>query len=425
MAAEATTTNAPEIFAAGGRPEEGAAAARATELYERHGTTVLGLCRVLLRNPHEAEDAAQQTFLAAYRSLLNGVAPRHPAAWLATIARNECWATIEKRMRQPLDEAELESSAPDPVVVAAERADLDELWRAIGDLPRKQRQALLLREFSGLSYDELAVALGVSEPAVESLLFRARRELRVKLKPVYGSLVIAPLNAVRDALAPLAVKVGAGAAAVAVAGGTVAAVETHGLQPKISPQPAEAATVRPQGLQAVAPAAARAVPVSRRSAVAPAGVLRWQPAPKTDALAATRSAGPAVSAPASSQARADPAENEDGDGAPPRTVPEAAPATADDSPEAEDSPAAPSGDEGSTTRSGGVDSVAPAGNDDQSASSGPGPGSDDGASDSTGDDPADSSGSGSGDDGASSDDGSGGSGGGDEGTDEGNPEPES
>ena len=184
-AAEVATTSAAESLARDGRPDDGAAALRVSELFERHGATVLGLCRVLLRNEHEAEDAAQQTFLAAYRSLLNGGEPRYPAAWLATIARNECWSIIGRRMREPLGDAEPEGSLPDPVVAAAERADLRELWRAIGALPRQQRRAILLREFSGLSYDELAVALGVSEPAVESLLFRARRELRTRLRPVY------------------------------------------------------------------------------------------------------------------------------------------------------------------------------------------------------------------------------------------------
>ena len=146
-------------------------------------------------------------------------------------------------MREPLGDTEPEGSLPDPVVAAAERADLDELWRAIGELPRRQRTAILLREFSGLSYDELAVALGVSEPAVESLLFRARRELRTRLRPVSGSFVIAPLNAVRDALAPVAVKLGAGATAVVVAGGTVAAVETPTLLREVAAQPAVASVL--------------------------------------------------------------------------------------------------------------------------------------------------------------------------------------
>jgi DNA-directed RNA polymerase specialized sigma24 family protein len=76
---------------------------------------VLGLCRVLLRHRQEAEDAVQQTFLSAYRSLLNGVEPRYPAAWLATIARNECRGRIEARMREPLGDWEPVSTLPDPV----------------------------------------------------------------------------------------------------------------------------------------------------------------------------------------------------------------------------------------------------------------------------------------------------------------------
>ena len=232
-AVEAATTSAVEPLSCRGRPD-GAAAARTAEIFERHGPTVLGLCRMLLRNEHEAEDASQQTFLAAYRSIRNGVEPRHPAAWLATIARNECWAAIERRMREPFHQGEFESGLPDPVVQAAANADLEELWRAIGELPRQQRRALLLREFSGLTYAELAGALGVTEPAVESLLVRARRELRGRLRPVYGSFMIAPLNAARDALAPVAVKLGVGATAVVVAAGTVAAVETHTLRRELA-----------------------------------------------------------------------------------------------------------------------------------------------------------------------------------------------
>jgi RNA polymerase sigma-70 factor (ECF subfamily) len=159
-AGEAATTSAVEPLSYRGRPD-GAAAARTAEIFERHGATVLGLCRMLLRNEQEAEDASQQTFLAAYRSIRNGVEPRHPAAWLATIARNECWAAIERRMRAPVHQGELESGLPDPVAQAAAKADLEELWRAIGELPRQQRRALLLREFYGLTYAELAGALGV------------------------------------------------------------------------------------------------------------------------------------------------------------------------------------------------------------------------------------------------------------------------
>ena len=121
------------------------------------------------------------------------------------------------------------------------------LWQAIAELPERQRQALLLREFSGLSYSELAAALAVSEPAVESLLFRARDALRIRLQPAFGTLAgLAPLLALRNlfakvtgegpdpaALSGLARIAGASAvakvavigAAIVTAGGAVAVVE--------------------------------------------------------------------------------------------------------------------------------------------------------------------------------------------------------
>jgi RNA polymerase sigma factor (sigma-70 family) len=187
----AATASAPqESVDLRGRPGNGAAAARTEELYGRYVRTVSGLCGALLRDRAEAEDATQQTFLSAHRALLNGTDPREPAAWLATIARNECWARIRGRMRRPLPSSELETASDrhDPLAEAIRGADLAALWRAIEGLPRPQRDALLLREFGGLSYDELAEALAVSAPAVESLLFRARQRLRVQLGAAYASL---------------------------------------------------------------------------------------------------------------------------------------------------------------------------------------------------------------------------------------------
>jgi RNA polymerase sigma-70 factor (ECF subfamily) len=233
-AAEGATTSSPhEAQGPRGRSEDGAAAARTEELYGRYGRTVKGLCRALLRDTAEAEDAAQQTFLSAHRALLNGTEPLEPAAWLATIARNECWARIRSRMREPLpvDEIETASLRLDPLDEAIRRADLAALWAAITVLPRQQRDALLLREFGGLSYDELAEALAVSGPAVESLLFRARTRLRVQLSAAYASFsgaswIEAALRLFAGGGAPVAAKVaalGVGAAAV----GSSAVVVPH------------------------------------------------------------------------------------------------------------------------------------------------------------------------------------------------------
>jgi RNA polymerase sigma factor (sigma-70 family) len=232
--AEVTTTSAPhESQHPSGRPDDGAAAMRSGELYARYGRTVTGLCRALLRDPAEAEDAAQQTFLSAHRALQNGTQPLEPAAWLATIARHECWARTRRRMREPLSAHELETASlqQDPLSEAIRRADLAALWAAIAALPRQQRDALLLREFGGLSYEELAKALAVSGPAVESLLFRARRQLRVQLRAAYASVsgaswIEALVRMFAGGGAPVAAKVaalGVGAAAV----GSSAVVVPH------------------------------------------------------------------------------------------------------------------------------------------------------------------------------------------------------
>lgn len=226
------TTSAPEEpFRAHGRPDQGAAAARTAELYAEYGRTVSGLCGALLRDRVEAEDAAQQTFLSAHRALLNGSEPLQPAAWLAAIARNECWSRIRTRMREPLpvETAETASAEPDPLAEAIRRADLGALWHAIDALPRKQRDALLLREFGGLSYDELAVALAVSAPAIESLLFRARRRLRAALRAAYASASGAPwldglVRVLAGGGAPVAAKVAVlGVGAAALTGGAAVA----------------------------------------------------------------------------------------------------------------------------------------------------------------------------------------------------------
>src|SRR5436305_6608945 len=127
ITAEVATASSPhDVQHARGRPDEGAAAARTERLFADYGRTVGGLCRALLRDRAEAEDAAQHTFLSAHRALLNGTDPREPAAWLATIARNECWSRIRTRMREPLAAEELGavSNANDPLAEAIRRADL-------------------------------------------------------------------------------------------------------------------------------------------------------------------------------------------------------------------------------------------------------------------------------------------------------------
>ncbi len=225
-----------------------AAGERLSGLFEEHGRMVYGLCRLLLKDADEAEDAAQQVFLSAHRNMLAGTEPREPAAWLATLARNECHGRIRARMATPLALVvdERDAVAADVEHVAGERAEIEVLCAALAELPRPQREAIVLREFYGLSYDEVRIALGVTDGAVDSLLFRARKRLQAELKParVASGALALPL-ALRDSLAsampgfssgsssgglakvaslPLVTKL-AGAAATLTAAGTIGYAE--------------------------------------------------------------------------------------------------------------------------------------------------------------------------------------------------------
>jgi len=193
-----TTTSGASSSPPAGRHGSAAAGGVTGELFAEHGRMVLGLCRLLLRDPVEAEDATQQVFLSAHRAVLGGSTPREPQPWLAAIARNECRARIHARMREPLALLELPSDLPDPLAAAIRAVDLDAVWAALSALPRRQRRAIVLREVGGLSYHELGRALGVSQSAVESLLFRARQQLRA-----YLANAGAVLFALRDDLARL------------------------------------------------------------------------------------------------------------------------------------------------------------------------------------------------------------------------------
>src|SRR6266446_6032988 len=192
---EAVTTTSPEPpeqFPAG-RLDSEAVRARIEELFSAHRRKGERICRALLRDRPESEDAAQQTFLSALRALGNGAEPREAEAWLGSIARNECLRRIRDRMREPLPtlEHELEDGRADIHRQAVSNLNAARLWQEIQALPDPQRDAIVLREFAGLSYDDLAVALGVSDAAVESLLFRARGTLRRRLRTALASLDLA------------------------------------------------------------------------------------------------------------------------------------------------------------------------------------------------------------------------------------------
>ncbi|HYQ10381.1 MAG TPA: RNA polymerase sigma factor, partial [Gaiellaceae bacterium] len=194
-------------------------------LYEEHGGRVRAICLALLRDRDEAEDAAQQVFLSALRSLHRGTVPRDAGAWLVTISRHECWARARRPAVAPLHVGLHDAKAEDPYATALGRAELDETWRSVAALPERQREALLLREVRGLGYEELAENLQLSRPSVRSLLTRARRTLRAQLERGAAVLTGGPwLNAFgrlfgdgsNPALSPVARTAAVGLGAVAL-----------------------------------------------------------------------------------------------------------------------------------------------------------------------------------------------------------------
>ncbi len=155
---------------------------RTRVLYERYGRRIFVFCYGRLRNRSDAEDASQRTFLNAHRALQAGIRPSCEGAWLYAIAGNVCLGIHRESTRRPRVVAattdELVGEAPGRT---DDRDRLFDVAGALRTLPDRQRRALLLREWQGLSYREIADELGVSQAAVETLLFRARRSLAASL----------------------------------------------------------------------------------------------------------------------------------------------------------------------------------------------------------------------------------------------------
>jgi RNA polymerase sigma factor (sigma-70 family) len=127
-----------------------------------------------------AEDVVQEALLNAHRAIATGTRPEHPRAWLFTIVRNA--AVNAARAVRPAGEIEEHHhGTPDQTVSAAvEQSEwIDWLMGAIGDLPARQREALVGHAFEGRSYRELADRQRTTVSAVKSLIGRARRALAV------------------------------------------------------------------------------------------------------------------------------------------------------------------------------------------------------------------------------------------------------
>jgi RNA polymerase sigma factor (sigma-70 family) len=144
-----------------------------------HGRTVLRVCRALLAST-DADDAWSETFLSALGAYPDLGPDANVEAWLVTIAKRKAIDQLRRQQRRPIPVAEL----PEEVVgssVPIERDD--DLWSALAALPDKQRAAVAYHHLAGLSYAEVAVLLGNSEPAAR----RAAADGVKRLRRTYGA----------------------------------------------------------------------------------------------------------------------------------------------------------------------------------------------------------------------------------------------
>jgi RNA polymerase sigma factor (sigma-70 family) len=157
-------------------------------LFERYRAAIGAYVASLVRDRGDSEDITQEVFISALRSLRTSDRPVVFKPWIYEIARNACIDRHRRTRRRDeiasgtssqldTDPSRLVAARAAPEVVNETRERFAELVEALIEMPAVDRQLLVMREFEGRSYREIVELSGLSAPAVESALFRARRRL--------------------------------------------------------------------------------------------------------------------------------------------------------------------------------------------------------------------------------------------------------
>ncbi len=167
------------------------------ELIKKHQGTVTGIIYRYTGNHNEVEDLAQDIFLKIYKAASSYVPRAQFKTWLYKVVANHCLNFFRSQKRkaiitsldQPLSEdynphiQRTDEQKKQPEIILQQQELQIALKRALSELPERQRMAIILHRFEGLSYKEVATILGASLSAVESLIFRAMNNLKEKLSP--------------------------------------------------------------------------------------------------------------------------------------------------------------------------------------------------------------------------------------------------
>ena len=154
--------------------------------YER---AVYAIAQRMTGNAEDAADMTQETFIKAYNSLSSFRGDSKFSVWLYRIANNVCLDFLRSRSRKPTvslsaedddgEETQLDiaDKSQSPELLLESSLTRDAVRRGLDALPPDYKQILLLREIQGLSYEEIAAALGIESGTVKSRIFRARKRL--------------------------------------------------------------------------------------------------------------------------------------------------------------------------------------------------------------------------------------------------------
>jgi RNA polymerase sigma factor (sigma-70 family) len=185
IVAEPTTDDDHRLVAAVRRGDDRAFEA----LYARYQRRIYAYVMGMVKDHGRAEDVTQEVFVSALRRMRETERPIAFKPWVYEIAKNACIDQFRRSKRAeeislqaddgfaPADYGRLVGSDPAPDDAVAAKQELDNLCGAFGGLSDTHHEILLLRELEGLSYREIGDRMGMSRPAVESTLFRARRRL--------------------------------------------------------------------------------------------------------------------------------------------------------------------------------------------------------------------------------------------------------
>ena len=155
-------------------------------IYEAYKVPLYQFCRRMLQNEEESKDIVQDVFMMLYRHPPFPDPRSRLKSWLFTVARNSCLKTLRRlKFKEEGDISMVESlEQVDEETERSDRARI--LQEVLSRLPSEYREAIVLREWNGMSYDEISEILRISIPALKARLFKARKQISTILHATYG-----------------------------------------------------------------------------------------------------------------------------------------------------------------------------------------------------------------------------------------------